>query len=30
VLAGGWRPDFVRLGELARHRGEGLIEELAG
>jgi Insertion element 4 transposase N-terminal len=30
VLAGGWLPDFVRLGELERHLGEGAIEELAG
>lgn len=29
VLAGGWLPDFVRLGELERHLGEGVIEELA-
>jgi Insertion element 4 transposase N-terminal len=30
VLAAGWLPDFVRLGELERHLGEGVIEELAG
>jgi hypothetical protein len=29
VLAGGWLPDFVRLGELERHLGEGVIEALA-
>ena len=29
VLAGGWLPDFVRLGELERHIGDGVIEELA-
>jgi hypothetical protein len=29
VLAGGWLSDFVRLGELERHLGEGVIEELA-
>jgi hypothetical protein len=29
VLAGGWLPDFVRLGELERHLGEGAIEALA-
>jgi DDE family transposase/transposase IS4-like protein len=29
ALAGGWLPDFVRLGELERHLGEGVIEELA-
>ena len=28
VLAGGWLPDFVRLGELERHLGEGVIESL--
>ena len=28
VLAGGWLPDFVRLGELERHLGEGVIEAL--
>jgi len=28
VLAGGWLPDFVRLGELERHLGEGVIEDL--
>jgi Insertion element 4 transposase N-terminal len=26
VLAGGWLPDFVRLGELERHLGDGVIE----
>jgi hypothetical protein len=26
VLAGGWLPDFVRLGELERHLGGGVIE----
>jgi hypothetical protein len=26
ILAGGWLPDFVRLGELERHLGEGVIE----
>jgi hypothetical protein len=29
VLAGGWLPDFVRLGELERHAGEGVVEALA-
>jgi len=28
VLAGGWLPDFVRLGELERHLGDGVIEEV--
>ena len=28
VLAGGWLPDFARLGELERHLGEGVIEGL--
>jgi hypothetical protein len=28
VLAGGWLPDFVRLGELERHLGDGVIEAL--
>jgi hypothetical protein len=28
VLADGWLPDFVRLGELERHLGEGVIEDL--
>jgi Insertion element 4 transposase N-terminal len=28
VMAGGWLPDFVRLGELERHLGEGVIEDL--
>jgi Insertion element 4 transposase N-terminal len=30
VLAGGWLPDFVRLGELERHLGGGVIEAIAG
>ena len=30
VLAGGWLPDFVRLGELERHLGDGVIEAVAG
>ena len=30
VLAGGWLPDLVRLGELERHLGDGVIEELVG
>jgi Insertion element 4 transposase N-terminal len=29
VQAGGWLPDFVRLGELERHAGDGVIEGLA-
>ncbi len=29
VLAGGWLPDFVRLGELERHIGDGVIEAIA-
>jgi hypothetical protein len=29
VLAGGWLPDFVRLGELERHLGDGVIEAVA-
>jgi Insertion element 4 transposase N-terminal len=29
VLAGGWLPDFVRLGELERHLGGGVIEAVA-
>ncbi len=28
VLADGWLPDFVRLGELERHIGDGVIEAL--
>jgi hypothetical protein len=28
VLADGWLPDFVRLGELERHLGGGVIEEI--
>ena len=30
ILAGGWLPDFVRLGELERHLGDCVIEALAG
>ncbi len=30
VLAGGWLPDFARLGELERHLGDGVIEAIAG
>ena len=30
VLAGGWLPDFVRLGELERHLGDGVIEAIVG
>ena len=26
IVAGGWLPDFVRLGELERHLGDGVIE----
>jgi hypothetical protein len=26
ALADGWLPEFVRLGELERHLGEGMIE----
>jgi hypothetical protein len=29
VLADGWLPDFVRLGEIERHLGDGVIEEIA-
>ena len=29
ILAEGWLPDFVRLGELERHLGDGVIEALA-
>jgi hypothetical protein len=29
VLAGGWLPDFVRLGGLERHLGDGVIEAIA-
>jgi hypothetical protein len=29
VRADGWLPDFVRLGELERHLGGGVIEEIA-
>jgi hypothetical protein len=29
VLADGWLPDFARLGELERHLGDGVIEEIA-
>jgi hypothetical protein len=28
VRAGGWLPDFVRLGELERHLGDGVIEAI--
>jgi len=28
VLADGWLPEFVRLGELERHLGDGVIEEI--
>jgi Insertion element 4 transposase N-terminal len=28
VLADAWLPDFVRLGELERHLGDGVIEEI--
>ena len=28
MLADGWLPDFVRLGELERHLGDGVIEEI--
>jgi Insertion element 4 transposase N-terminal len=28
VRADGWLPDFVRLGELERHLGDGMIEEM--
>jgi hypothetical protein len=28
VLADGWLPDFVRLGELERHLGDGVIEAM--
>jgi hypothetical protein len=30
VLAGGWLPDYVRLGELERHLGDGVIEAAVG
>jgi hypothetical protein len=30
VLADGWLPDFVRLGELERHLGDGVIEAAVG
>jgi hypothetical protein len=30
VLAGAWLPDLVRLGELERHLGDGVIESVAG
>jgi hypothetical protein len=30
VLAEGWLPDFVRLGDLERHLGDGVIEAIAG
>jgi len=29
VRADGWLPDFVRLGELERHLGDGVIEAIA-
>lgn len=29
VLAGGWLPDLVRLGELEPHIGDGVIEAIA-
>jgi hypothetical protein len=28
IRAGGWLPDFVRLGELERHLGDGVIEAI--
>ena len=28
ILAGGWLPDFVRLGGLERHRGDSVIEAM--
>jgi len=28
ILAGGWLPDFVRLGELERHLGDGVIDSI--
>ena len=30
MLADGWLPDLVRLGELERHLGDGVIEAVAG
>src|SRR5450755_4476025 len=30
VRADGWLPDFVRLGELERHLGDGVIEAIVG
>ena len=30
LAADGWLPDFVRLGELERHLGDGVIEAIAG
>ena len=30
VLADAWLPDLVRLGELERHLGDGVIEAIAG
>ena len=30
VLAGAWLPDLVRLGELERHLGDGVIEAIVG
>jgi hypothetical protein len=29
ILADGWMPDFVRLGEMERHLGDGVIEAIA-
>ena len=28
MLAGAWLPDLVRLGELERHLGDGVIEAI--
>jgi hypothetical protein len=28
VLAGGWLPDYARLGELERHLGDGVVEAI--
>ena len=28
MLADGWPPDLVRLGELERHLGDGVIEDV--
>jgi len=30
ILAGAWLPDLVRLGELERHLGDGVIEVIRG